>query len=408
MSQFQGGASLRRAFADGGSVSLALFGFARTLRNPQTFAYIDLDRVALGARAAWTHPFAGRAHAVLAAGADVQQQRDSRLNVGNQAGKPDTVRQLDQLEHVTEAGPFAQLTWNGDARTSFTAGVRYDWVRFAVDDRLVTPANPDDSGHRIMEAPSGFVGGTYRVGASTTFYANLGTSFETPTTTELANRPDTAGGFNQSLNPQHAVSYEAGVRGGPARLRYAVTGFRAHVRDALIPYAIPASAGRVFYQNSGRSLNQGIELEATARPVDALTIRAAWTWSDFRYASYTTAGHVLDGRRLPGIPEDWVHVLWTLKPRIAHGGWVEVQQTYSSGFFVDDTLPTRTQPWHALDLRAGWDGGAGRVGLAPFVSVNNVLDRRYVSSVVINAAGGRYYEPAPGRNAYVGLTISAR
>jgi iron complex outermembrane receptor protein len=40
------------------------------------------------------------------------------------------------------------------------------------------------------------------------------------------------------------------------------------------------------------------------------------------------------------------------------------------------------------------------------VAINNVFDRRYVSSVVINAARGRYYEPAPGRNAYFGLALT--
>jgi iron complex outermembrane receptor protein len=42
----------------------------------------------------------------------------------------------------------------------------------------------------------------------------------------------------------------------------------------------------------------------------------------------------------------------------------------------------------------------------PFLGVQNALDREYVGSVVINAAGGRYYEPAPGRNAYVGVALS--
>jgi len=40
------------------------------------------------------------------------------------------------------------------------------------------------------------------------------------------------------------------------------------------------------------------------------------------------------------------------------------------------------------------------------VAVNNLFDRRYVSSVVINAARGRYYEPAPGRTLSLGLSLT--
>jgi iron complex outermembrane receptor protein len=47
------------------------------------------------------------------------------------------------------------------------------------------------------------------------------------------------------------------------------------------------------------------------------------------------------------------------------------------------------------------------MSVAPFIGINNAFNHLYVSSVVINAARGRFYEPAPGRNAYVGLSIGA-
>jgi hypothetical protein len=49
-------------------------------------------------------------------------------------------------------------------------------------------------------------------------YINLSTSFETPTTTELRNRPGASGGFNEGLKPQRAVNYEIGARRAGALL----------------------------------------------------------------------------------------------------------------------------------------------------------------------------------------------
>ena len=74
---------------------------------------------------------------------------------------------------------------------------------------------------------------------------------------------------------------------------------------------------------------------------------------------------------------------------------------------MDDTLATRTSPWWHTNVRLGWEGTAGTMRISPFVGFNNVFNRHYVGSVVINAVRGRYYEPAPGRNLYLGFTLGA-
>ena len=84
-----------------------------------------------------------------------------------------------------------------------------------------------------------------------------------------------------------------------------------------------------------------------------------------------------------------------------------MEETHSSGYFVNDTLDTRTKPWWTTNVRLGWDGTVGSLRLRPFVGFNNVFNLSYVGSVVINATQGRYYEPAPGRNLYVGFSLAA-
>jgi iron complex outermembrane receptor protein len=414
VTQAQGGVTLRRLFAGGGEASLTVFGFARSLDNPQTFAYITLDRLDYGARFVVSHPAPlGSLNHRVTAGLDFQRQRDDRVNYNYQAAdsaQRDTTRQLDQLEHVTEVGPFVQSVVQLTRRVSVTAGLRYDWVNFGVKDRLTpfTTSNPDDSGRRLMNALSGTLGVAVTPSDAATVYANVGTSFETPTTTELTNRPDTAGGFNPALQPQQATNYEIGVRGDVAgRLNYSVALFDAEVRDELIGYQIPSSPGRVFFQNAGRSRHRGVELGAELAIVPRVNLFTSWTYSDFRYTRYTLGTHVLDGRAIPGIPQHWLHVLLQARPGFARGGWAELEETRSSGVFVNDTLSTYTAGWWRTDLRLGWDGTAGGLRVRPFVGFNNVFNRFYVGSVVINAANGRYYEPAPGRNMYVGFSLGA-
>ena len=420
VTQFQTGATLRRTMTNGGAAAITIFGLTRNLQNPITTTYIDLDRVDYGARASVTYPMPlGSLVHRLTAGFDFQRQRDDRknfnyLNTPGDSAKADTVRSLDQLEHVTEIGPFVQSALDLSSRTTLTAGLRYDWVKFAVQDRLITPpSNPDDSGDRLMRALSGSFGIAVNPSSRATLYANVGSSFETPTTTELANSATGTGGFNPDLKPQHAWNYEIGARGslgGRQRLGFTIVVFQADVRDALIPYEIQAP--RFYYRNAGSTRHRGVELSSDIAIVPGVRLDAVWTYADYRYRRYSftvsdTVVHTLDGRALPGIPQNWLNFTLRAQPAAFHGAWAEVQQTRSSGYLVSDTLSARAAPWWSTNVRVGWEGTTGGMRLAPFVGINNAVNHLYVGSVVINAARDRFYEPAPGRNFYVGLSVGA-
>ena len=423
VTQFQTGATVRRTMANGGEAAFTIFGLTRDLENPITTTYIDLFRVDYGARASVTHPLPlGSLVHRLTAGVDYQRQRDDRknfnyLNTPGDSARRDTVRSLDQLERVTEIGPFVQSVLALSTRTTITAGLRYDWVKFNVRDRLIiAPSNPDDSGERLMRALSGSLGVAVNPSSALTLYGNIGSSFETPTTTELANSPTGAGGFNPDLKPQQAWMFEVGVRGstggsGGGRLAYSVAAFQADVRHALIPYEI--AAPRFYYRNAGSTRHRGVEVSGGWSTLSGVSLNVAWTYSDYRFRHYAltdTVGsttHVLDGRALTGIPQHWLAAIVRIQPVALRGAWVELQQSHSSGYFVSDTAGTRTSPWWATNVRAGWEGTVRGMRLAPFLGVNNAFNHLYVSSVVINAARDRFYEPAPGRNIYLGLTVGA-
>ena len=99
-----------------------------------------------------------------------------------------------------------------------------------------------------------------------------------------------------------------------------------------------------------------------------------------------------------------VQVVVEVRP--ARGPWLDLEVVGTSSVLVDDTLATRAAGWSQVNLRAGIDVRAGGWVARPFLGLQNALDRVYVGSVVINAAAGRYFEPAPGRNVYAGLSLT--
>ena len=420
VTQGQGGVTLRRRFDSGGEADATVYGFTRDLSNPQTFAFIRLKRLDYGARFTLAQPFAvGSFPQVLTTGLDFQRTRDDRVNFNyvGAGATADTSRQLDQLEHVTEVGPFVQSAITLTPRLTATAGVRYDWVSFQADDRLVdsvkaltNPIYLNDSGRRLMRSFSGSLGAAFAASERLTVYANAGSSFETPTTTELANRPDTLGGFNPLLQPQRTWTTEVGARGEPSdRFRWSAAVFQADVHDELIPFQEPSSPQRVFYRNAGSARHRGLELGADAWPVPGLRVSLTYTYSHFRYTDYRyvigTTTYVLAGRPLAGVPEHWLRALVSAHPWGARGVWLELETVHASSQLLNDTLSTRAAGWWRSDLRLGWGGSVGSVRLDPFFAIENLFDHHYVGSVTVNAAGGRYYEPAPGRNFYLGMEI---
>lgn len=413
--QAQAGATLKRSWSGGGEAAVTMFGLTRDLTNPLPQAYIKVGRGAYGIRASGTRPWRALR---LTGGADLQWQRDDRHeysyavpngSLTTPDNNPDTLTR-NQLEQVVEVGLFTQAAVRLAPRWETTAGARYDRVRFRVSDRLLSDG-VDNSGRRTFAAASGSWGLTFAASPRLTLYANAGSSFETPTTTELNNQPPPGGGgFNPALRPQRAWTYEAGARGATrsGALSWSAAAFQANVRDELIGFEDSLVPGRRYFRNAAGARHRGLEIGAGARLGSRVTLSATWTYADYRYTAYQVSGFDLSGRAIPGMPRHWVHTGVRVRPRPLAGGWLDVATTHSSGFLVDDTLAARTGPWWTADLRAGWDGKAWGLPVAPFVALGNAFNRKYEGSVVINAARGRYYEPAPGRNLYVGMTLQTK
>ncbi len=389
--QAQGGATVEHD-ADFADVSVTAYGIRRLLENPIPGVYVDIDRSAGGLRAALRDDGGPIEWGI---GADAALQHDIRKNFDNAGGEPGDNLTLDQIEDVASTGAFGygrlEIIPNLDA----TAGLRYSRVSFEMEDRLLE--NDDQSGSRTFTAWSPSAGLSYRH-QGLLIFANYGTAFETPTTTELVNRPDMTGGFNPELEPQISRGFEVGVRGaaGPT-LFLDLAAFHMHVDGRLISFQ--NELGRDFYRDAGENRHVGVEAALIWTPVVALQAEVSYTGSRFTFQEED-----LEGNLLPGVPE---HRLVVGIEADRRGFWARLETEAVSEYFVDDANTAVNDGYVVLDLSLGHAGlalGSGRA--RPFVTVRNVLDRQYSGSVVVNAFGGRYYEPAPGRAVLAGVEFS--
>jgi iron complex outermembrane receptor protein len=423
-------AATMRHYNARGELAATVFGVLRDLNNALSSPppggappgtpfgqYTMIGRSAAGLRLGADQRLSAAATAPrLLAGLDLQHMRDDRETFRSVSGVPDTTV-LHQLEKVTEVGPYIQVQWSPLADLVLSGGARYDAVRFDVTDRHFTDG-VDNTGQRTMSSLSGNLGVTLVRDPRWNPYVTVSTSFETPTTTELANQPNSAGGFNRALDPQRAVNYELGVRGAVGPLGYSAAGFLGRVRDAIVQYE--EVSGRGYFTNAGRVRNDGLELGVNARVVDGLRLFGAYTYANYRYDTYRivrgTEVDTLDGKRVPGVPKAF------LRLGLRAGPWrglaLDADHTMASSIFADDANTLYVNGWGGggpgivngvgsgvTNLRLTWEGRSGGAWLQPFAGVNNLWDREYVSALTINGVGGRVFETAPGRNWYLGGEI---
>ena len=332
-------------------------------------------------------------------GLDVERQDDDRRRFDNNQGVLGSLV-FDQQEQVDSNGIYVQGHYKLGSAWSVNAGLRYDDLQYTVTDRFL--ADGDDSGRRDFSEVSPSVSVSYRTGSSTVF-ASYSSSFETPTTTELAN-PDGSGGFNQTINSQTADNYELGFRGANQNLSYELTIFQIDLEDELVPFELAAFPGRTFYSNAGSSSRSGVEMATSWVLGGGLSADVSYTWSEFEFNSFVDDdGNDFSGNSLPGLPRHFGYI--GLHYESGKGISATLESVYSGKLFAN-TANTVSVPGYAVaNFRMSHEFTRGNWTLRPYLGINNLFGERYNSNIRINAFGGRFYEPAPGRNLYAGIVV---
>ncbi len=376
-----------------GEYGAVVYTLWRDLVNPlATGVEVGLDRAVVGARLDASRQLGATGAPRLTAGLDVQRMRDDRTNTR------DGELLIDQVDRVSEVGPFVQLDWSPLPWLLLEGGTRHDRTVFQVEDRHLADGN--DGGRRVLAAWSARGGASFLLAGGVRVYASLATAFETPTTTELGNRPDGSGGLNPELGPQRALAAEVGARGSRGGVEWSAAAFSSWIRDAITQFE--EVGGRAFFRNAGRARQRGLEAALGLRPSADLEGALAYTLADYRFTEYVSDGVSFEGRRLPGVPLHHVRARIAFTP----GPWsAAIEHAVSSRVWADDANTIAAAGWGlgVTDLRVRWTGDVGALTLSPFVALQNLSDRDYVGSVTINGFNGRVFEPAPGRHLVVGL-----
>ncbi|MCH8336140.1 MAG: TonB-dependent receptor [Proteobacteria bacterium] len=360
---------------------------------------VDLDRFFFGLGAQYSLGDSLPDGAGLAFGIDYDRQDDDRQRFDNNDGVLGS-QTFDQNEQVVSTGIYVQGEYQLNDAWTVQAGLRYDELTYDINDRFLSDG--DDSGTLDFNELSPSLGVNVKFAAGVLF-ASYSSSFETPTTTELAN-PDASGGFNPSLRPQMADSFEIGYKGGRENLFYEVSLFQIDLEDELIPFELAAFPGRTFYSNAGRSDRKGLETAVSWKNGSGFGVNASFTWSDFKFESFIDDnGNDFSGNHLPGLPKQFAYLGFSYAPDNGFSGVLET--VYSGDLYANNANSANVSSYAVTNLRFNIDIRSRKWLFRSYAGINNLFDESYNNNIRINAFGSRYFEPAPGRHIYVGLVV---
>lgn len=386
-------------------------------RNPQhSGGVIDLSRRYAGADIRWTshYELSGRPLTVITGLAydELSEDRRGYENfVGESLGVKGALRR-NERNKVSNLDPYVQASWEFAPEWTLDAGLRYSRIRFDSRDHYVEPGNGDDSGSARYREWLPVASLHYAPTPDLSFYISAGRGFETPTFNEISYRNDGLNGLNFDLSPAVNNNVEVGAKARVAGGVFTAAVYQSRTRDEIV--AADASFGRTTYQNAGRTRRTGVELAWSGELAKDLHAQAAYGWVDARYrddcatASCTDASrpdkHLRAGNRIPGIARQAFYLSLDWMPE--EGFRAGVDGRYLSGIQVNDGNTESTPSYFVAGVHAGyvWRAGPWRVG--SYARIDNLLDRRYAGSVIVNDGNQRYYEPAPGRNWSAGLDLS--
>ena len=384
---------------------------APQLKPSHAGGVIDLTRHYQGIDTRLTHRGELLVPVTLTAGLDYENMSERRkgyenfvmVNGAPQYGEQGALRR-NERNLMWNVDPYLQTQWQLTDKLSLDAGVRYSSVWFDSNDYYITPGNGDDSGdasyHKWL--PAGSL--KYALTDAWNVYLSAGRGFETPTINELSYRSDNQSGLNFGLKPSTNDTVEIGskTRIGNGLLTAAL--FQTDTDNEIVVDS--SSGGRTSYKNAGKTRRQGMELGLDQQFGESWRLKAAWTWLDATYRTNVCDDASCNGNRIPGIARNMGYASFGYQPE--QGWYAGSDIRYMSDIMANDENTAKAPSWTVVGLTTGYKWSYGRMDMDLFGRIDNLFDREYVGSVIVNESNGRYYEPAPGRNYGIGLNLAWR
>lgn len=299
--------------------------------------------------------------------------------------------------------PYLQASWQFLPTWRLDTGVRYSNVHYKSKDNYLS--NGDDSGKTDYSKVLPSAALSWQILPELMAYVSYAKGFETPTFTEMAYRPDGESGFNFDLTASTSDTYETGLKSQNQLGDFTLAVFQTKTKDDIV--SAGNSNGRSTFRNADKTLREGVEFAWNKKLWRDLTATASYTYLDATFDADIPAlgsiAQIPSGNAIPGIAKNQAYASLAWQPSHGLYGGVDVQ--YMDKVYVNDTNSDAAPSYSVTSANVGYAWVMGDWKVNSFARVDNLFDKNYAGSVIVNDGNGRYFEPADGRNWSAGLRV---
>lgn len=407
------GIRLDHAMGELHEISIMAFGEQKVLERSERNTYRDFDRYHLGGTALYRLRLepSPSLRAITLLGLDEAYQNGSSLFYNLEGGNRGSTLRANKAEGANTFGLFVQEEVMVGEVWSFLAGGRYDILTYGADDFI----EPTLAATKTFSEFTPKLGASFRWMPTQTIYGSLGGGLEVPAYNEMNPPPplDTSTALNPLLDPMRSQTYELGAKGivdvalpWLQSLTYDLALYHITITNDLVPLD-----GGAYFLTAGESVRDGIELGLTARSAAGVSLQLAFSASRNRYVEYRNELGDFSGNAVPGLPATIAAL--GLRYDSPWNVFLEAGLQSIGSYYADDANSAEGHVDGVTVVRAALGGRltAGPLSLDLYCGLNNLTDRRYVSSVFINGvpAGSdpapRFFEAGLPRNIFANITL---
>lgn len=372
---------------------------------------LERDFHGLGLQVQSKHNLDGGKTVDWVAGFDQDYAGEKRQGGPAAAGQKTGTVNRNELNSSSNRDYFVQANWRVLSDWTFVTGVRQSSVQLqSKDDYLTDGVN--GSGAVSYQAANPVIGATWHLNDHLNLYINQGKGFETPTLSESVytkSGNSVIGLFNANLIPSRSQHLELGSKWTPsANTRVDAALFRIKTDNEIVTSL--SVGGRTAYTNASETLREGLEVSARHAFNSNWRTQVTATVMSAEYGN----GTALAGQSLPGIPQKqmFTSVSW------AENGFQSSSKKPLQGKIVSLDWVARSRLW-ANDVNDASGAAAGygllnarlkqgfewrQTNFEAYLGVDNLMDKKAVSSVIINQSSRQYFEPLLPRNWTIGIS----
>jgi iron complex outermembrane receptor protein len=376
---------------------------------------IDFSRDFYGADLRWTGKdllpntrfSAGVAFDVM----DEDRQGYENFDANNHFGVKGKLRR-DENNTLWNLDPYLQASWDFLPNSTLDTGLRYSNVHYESKDHYIVTDNGDDSGKTDYQKLLPSAALTWNITPEFSTYISYAQGFETPTFTEMAYSKND--GMNFDLKPSNSDNYELGLKSQNQLGNFTAAIFQSNTQDDIV--SAGTENGRATYRNADKTLRKGLELSWNKNLWRDLQAQASYSFIAATFDAFVAeienpqnpsqpkAAAIQSGNYIPGVAKNQAFVALAWQPETGFNAGLDVR--YIDKLYVDDLNSDAAPSYSVTSVNVGYIWKNADWKVRTFARVDNLFDKEYVGSVIVNDGNGRFFEPADGANWSAGLSVT--